>query len=514
MNGVESVPSLRSETLRAQRVSAAASNVTPQLQSWMTLGIRWIAAADDLRRVNALLVAHAEEHQRDVARIRDLETSSSAAEAARISAQADRDSAQASVLPIASRAAIFRSALLDARRSATQRREQTQERVRHLPARAAGLENALALSQQASQAEIARLGGLIDQSDLAYTERTMSWRRLLPEARAGRESARLVRDALVTRLSDMVTAVGGSVDVTQLVRSFESRVEASTYAATPLPPDLDPEIGRAAATLSGLLEVVVGLNAYAAAVVLRRLQTPLRRTARLPSSPAADSSLGPLSRATSPASSGADSDARPPARQRRRLTPPSSDPVSDSTEGSAHSRASGGGPVRSSGGRLFSSDSDSDNGAPNGGPAGFPPTGGVAPAVRPFFTPVIPPFQHRAEWTRSRYAPWARALRDLTLSYLTARALRVEHLPPRAWIFPTTSSPVPAFWDPTLLTERMVEDFYATRPWDYLTRRAQPLTFDIHDTHFQSFVARYEMHLDHWAQAYWESTHEFPVPNT
>ncbi|OWY99408.1 hypothetical protein PHMEG_00029589, partial [Phytophthora megakarya] len=169
---------------------------------------------DDLRRVNALLVAHAEEHQRDIARIRDLETSSSAAEAARVSAQADRDSAQASVLPIASRAAIFR--------------------------------------QQASQAEIARLGGLIDQSDLAYTERTMTWRRLLREARSGRESARLVRDALVIRLSDMVTAVGGSLDVTQLVRSLESRVEASTYAATPLPLDLDPEIGRAAATLSGL----------------------------------------------------------------------------------------------------------------------------------------------------------------------------------------------------------------------------------------------------------------------
>ncbi|OWY92703.1 hypothetical protein PHMEG_00038180, partial [Phytophthora megakarya] len=106
---------------------------------------------DDLRRVNALSVAHAEEHQREVARIRDSETSSS-------------DSAQASVLPLASRAALFRSALVDARRSATQRREQTQERVRRLTARAAGLENALALSQQASQAEIARLGDLIDQT--------------------------------------------------------------------------------------------------------------------------------------------------------------------------------------------------------------------------------------------------------------------------------------------------------------------------------------------------------------
>ncbi|OWY98731.1 hypothetical protein PHMEG_00030433, partial [Phytophthora megakarya] len=326
---------------------------------------------DDPRRVNALLVAPAEEHQRDVARIRDLETSSSAAEAAHVSAQADRDSAQASVLPIASRAAIFRSALVSARRSATQRRVQTQMRVCRLTARATGLENALALSQQASQAEVARLEDLIDQSDLAYTERTMTWRRLLREARAGRESARLVRDALVTRLSDMVTAVGGSLDVTQLVRDSESRVEASTYATTPLSPDLDPEIGPTlTATMARITE---GQRALHRLVVLRQLCGYSSPQLFLPSN---------------------------------------------------------------------------------------------------------------------------------------------THLPPCAWTFPTTSSPVPAFWDPTLLTERMVEDFYATRPWDYLARCAQPLTFDAQGPHFQPFIARYDMHLDHWAQAYWESTHEFPVPNT
>ncbi|OWY96222.1 hypothetical protein PHMEG_00033564, partial [Phytophthora megakarya] len=222
---------------------------------------------DDLRRVNALLVAHAEEHQRDVARTRDLETSSSAAEAARVSAQSDRDSAQAGVLPLASRAAIFRSALVDARCSATHRRKQTQERVRRPIACAGGLENALALSQQASQAEIARLEGLIDQSDLAYTERTMTWRQVLREARAGRQSARLVRDALVTRLSDMVTAVGGSLDVTPLVRSLERRVEASTYVATPLPPDLDLDIGWAATTLSGLPASTASRSATASTAV-------------------------------------------------------------------------------------------------------------------------------------------------------------------------------------------------------------------------------------------------------
>ncbi|OWY98764.1 LOW QUALITY PROTEIN: hypothetical protein PHMEG_00030389 [Phytophthora megakarya] len=67
----------------------------------------------------------------------------------------------------------------------------------------------------------------------------MTWCRLLREARAGRESARLVRDALVTRLSDMVTAVGGSLDVTQLLgepgRGFDLRDHASS--ARPRPRD-------------------------------------------------------------------------------------------------------------------------------------------------------------------------------------------------------------------------------------------------------------------------------------
>ncbi|OWZ01994.1 hypothetical protein PHMEG_00026528, partial [Phytophthora megakarya] len=132
----------------------------------------------------------------------------------------------------------------------------------------------------------------------------------------------------------------------------------------------------------------------------------------------------------------------------------------------------------------------------------------------PFFAPVIPPFQHRAEWTRSRYTPWPRALHDITLSSFTARVLRADHLPPRAWIFPTTAPPAPAFWDPTLLTERAVEALYATRPWDYLARRIQPLTFDVNDRHFQPFLARYDTHLDHWGQAYWEATHELPVPHS
>ncbi|OWZ18040.1 LOW QUALITY PROTEIN: hypothetical protein PHMEG_0007925 [Phytophthora megakarya] len=137
---------------------------------------------------------------------------------------------------IVSRAAIFRSVLVDARHSATQRREQTQERVRRLTARAAGLENALALSQQASQDEIALLGGLIDQSDLAAHDD------LEPSATGSSRWSRVCTPgahALVTQLSAMVTAVGGSLDVTQLLgepgRGFDLRGHASS--ARPRPRD-------------------------------------------------------------------------------------------------------------------------------------------------------------------------------------------------------------------------------------------------------------------------------------
>ncbi|OWZ07069.1 hypothetical protein PHMEG_00020588 [Phytophthora megakarya] len=92
--------------------------------------------------------------------------------------------------------------------------------------------------------------------------------------------------------------------------------------------------------------------------------------------------------------------------------------------------------------------------------------------------------------------------------------LRDDHLPPRSSIFPTTASPAPGFWDRTVLTERAVEALYATRPWDYLARRVQPLIFDVNDRHFQPFLVRYDMQLDHWAQAYWEATHELPVPHS
>ncbi|OWZ04068.1 hypothetical protein PHMEG_00024098, partial [Phytophthora megakarya] len=155
---------------------------------------------DNLRRVNALLVAHAEEHQRD---LRDLEASSSAAETTRVTAQTARDDAQALLLPA------MRSGLVS-------------------------LENALSRRRRTARVEIARLERLIDDPDRVYTERTLTWRRLLREARIGREAARQVRDALVGRLRDMVLAGGGSLDVTALlsfVRSIFGGIGSSSESS-------------------------------------------------------------------------------------------------------------------------------------------------------------------------------------------------------------------------------------------------------------------------------------------
>ncbi|OWZ16579.1 LOW QUALITY PROTEIN: hypothetical protein PHMEG_0009603 [Phytophthora megakarya] len=186
-------------------------------------------------------MAHAEAYQRD------LETSSSAAEAVRVSVQPDRDAALVSGPSdsVSGYHILVRAIGYSSRCCST-----VQVRGRRLNTRAVRLENALALSQRSSRAEIARLEILIDSSDLASTEGTMTWRRLLRKARAGRESARLGCDALVARANDMMTAVGSSLNVNRRVRDLEIRVEASTYVTTPLPSDLDSEMGRAAATLS------------------------------------------------------------------------------------------------------------------------------------------------------------------------------------------------------------------------------------------------------------------------
>ncbi|GMF37489.1 unnamed protein product [Phytophthora fragariaefolia] len=138
---------------------------------------------EDVRRINALLTAHAEERQRDLARLRDLETSVSSASADRIAAEAN-----------AARAGI------------------------------AELQSARGITD---------LDERMAQSQREHSERAAAWRRLLREARLGRELARLVRDDLARRLDAMVATDGGTLDLAGLLRSLETQLELACRAAVP-----------------------------------------------------------------------------------------------------------------------------------------------------------------------------------------------------------------------------------------------------------------------------------------
>ncbi|KAG6608885.1 uncharacterized protein IUM83_12865 [Phytophthora cinnamomi] len=107
---------------------------------------------------------------------------------------------------------------------------------------------------------------------------------------------------------------------------------------------------------------------------------------------------------------------------------------------------------------------------------------GPAPAA-PFSAPVIPPVGCPSAWLQQRYAPWPWALRKIRLRAVSTRDLRFEILPPRGgWIIPRTPA-----------------------------RAAEALTFASGNSAFQRFVARHRVHLDHWAKAYWDSTHDLFV---
>uniref|UniRef100_H3GXN5 Uncharacterized protein n=1 Tax=Phytophthora ramorum TaxID=164328 RepID=H3GXN5_PHYRM len=202
----EELSAIREALRRSQRDAAAARALSQPFQS-------------DLQRVNALLVAHAEEHQRDVTRIHNLEISVSAAEVARVAAQAYLVRAQAEELRASSRSVGYRSGLVAARRKTSLRRTAVLSRSQRLDAHNVELER--------QDAQVVR----------ERDERTTAWRRLLREARLGRESARRVRDALATRLMTMVFSIGGSLDVDGLLRDLEADAESAANSAVRLPPD-------------------------------------------------------------------------------------------------------------------------------------------------------------------------------------------------------------------------------------------------------------------------------------
>ncbi|KAE9281859.1 hypothetical protein PR003_g27559, partial [Phytophthora rubi] len=201
------------EELRVTRTSLSQSRAESEAAQNLNVPLQ-----DDLRRANALLVAHAEELRRGATRIHELEESVATATTLRVTAESEMARAQAGELGAASRAAQYRAGWMSVRRSSQQRREAVGTQVYRLNARVVELE---------------------EERDLAIRERderAVAWRRMLRDARRGRELAQRVRDELADRLAGVVMGVGGHIDTAGLISRLEATFTAEIDAAVPLPP--------------------------------------------------------------------------------------------------------------------------------------------------------------------------------------------------------------------------------------------------------------------------------------
>ncbi|EGZ25033.1 hypothetical protein PHYSODRAFT_479397, partial [Phytophthora sojae] len=206
------------EDLRAARASLSHSRMEIEAAPNLNVPLQ-----DDLRRVNALLVAHAEELRRGATRIHELEESVATATTLRVAAESEMARAQAGELCTTSRTAQYRAGWLSMQRSSQQRSSQQR--------RGAGGAQTHRLS--------ARVAELQEERDLAIRERderAVAWRRMLRDARRGRELARRVRDELADRLAGVVTRVGGQIDTADLARRLEATFTAEIDGTVPLPP--------------------------------------------------------------------------------------------------------------------------------------------------------------------------------------------------------------------------------------------------------------------------------------
>ncbi|KAE8998899.1 hypothetical protein PR002_g18611 [Phytophthora rubi] len=204
---------LVAEELRVTRTSLSQSRAESEAAQNLNVPLQ-----DDLRRANALLVAHAKELRRGATRIHELEESVATATTLRVAAESEMARAQAGELGAASRAAQYRAGWMSVRRSSQRRREAVGAQVYRLNARVVELE---------------------EERDLAIRERderAAAWHRMLRDARRGRELAQRVRDELADRLAGVVMGTGGHIDTAGLIRQLEVTFAAAIDAAVPLPP--------------------------------------------------------------------------------------------------------------------------------------------------------------------------------------------------------------------------------------------------------------------------------------
>ncbi|EGZ15051.1 hypothetical protein PHYSODRAFT_333324 [Phytophthora sojae] len=580
------------EELRAARASLSQSRTETEAAQNLNVPLQ-----DDLRRANALLVAHAEELRRGATRIHELEESVATATTLRVAAESEMARAQADKLCATFRAVQYRAGWLSMRRSSQQRREAVGAQTHRLSARVVELE---------------------EERDLAVRERderAVVWRRMLRDARRGRELARLVRDELADRLAGVVTRVGGQIDTADLVRRLEATFTAEIDGAVPLPTAIPTSAavpvasavpvpaptasssGARAGSSASKAGSTTGASPPAGPSGSRPVPTssaassspsgvasatssgssPLRRSRRpstVADTVASDNAAAQASSAATPSAAAAaaararedaslfGSESSDSEDQARRAQPKLTFPDTPAlpfcfafafalgpsfafalvptlalafslallgvdTLGrlSAFGALGGVGAFGGVGGlvSLFSCTDDAllaegpgdDSSASSSSRASSSSTtssgsAGSAPAA-PFFDPVIPPAGTPSGWRQPRYAPWSKRVRRLRLHLITVQELRTLFLPPPGWIIPRRVPPAPANWNRALVTLANVDAHYATRPWRYLAQAAEALLFASGDAAFRPFLRRLRHHIEHWAQAYWEATHELFV---
>ncbi|EGZ10863.1 hypothetical protein PHYSODRAFT_337634 [Phytophthora sojae] len=519
---------------QARRASTALRREDQARQALTTLELQRapnlnVPLQDDLRRVNALLVAHAEELRRGATRIHELEESVATATTLRLAAESEMARAQACELCASSRAAQYRSGWLSMRQSPQQRRGAVGVQTHRLSAHVVELE---------------------EERDLAIRERAVAWRRMLRDARRGRELARRVRDELADRLAGVVTRVGGQIDTADLVRRLEATFTAEISAvpvasAVPAPASTASGSGARAGSPAWTASSTTGASPPAGPPGSRPVPTSSSSSGFRRPRHSALCHSGSQSRASrlSGVASATSSNSSPLRRSQRPSTvadTAASDNAAAQVSSAATPSAAAATAARTRGdASLFGSESSDSEGQARraqsqlefpdtpalpfcfafaltfglsfalaflgvdmfGRFSAFGALGGVGGLASLFSCAAgvllaEGPDSGDSSGDDSSASSSSRASSSSTASSGSAGSapaapfldpeLRTLFLPPPGWILPRRVPREPANWNRALVTLANVEALYATRAWRYLAQAAEALLFAPGDAAFQS----------------------------
>lgn len=127
-------------------------------------------------------------------------------------------------------------------------------------------------------------------------------------------------------------------------------------------------------------------------------------------------------------------------------------------------------------------------------------------------TEWIPGYADRCLFTAADVAPWALPdLLEICVRELTVDLLFQKLSKPLLWIFPADDrAPAAQHWSPALLTEANVRALYASEAWSVLDTVVTPVSFDLVGW-FELMSRQYAQYEEDFRQAFWESTHVFPI---